>query len=382
VARSILNLASGFADRGHRVDLVLCQAVGPYLNQVPAKVNLVELKASPGWRGRARVLSADSKALGSLLLPVLLPYKAPQTVRYLPDLVRYLQREQPVAILSAKTPANLTALWARRLARTPTRVVISERSHLSRVMQSRRKWQWRFVVPVIRRVYPWADAIVSVSNGVADDLSLRTGIPRERITTIYNPVVTLELFSKAAVPLDHPWFQAGAPPVVLGAGRLTAQKDFPTLLRAFARVHAVRPTRLVILGEGNKRADLETLATKLGIAKDLALPGFVDNPYAYMACAAVFVLSSAWEGFGNVLAEALACGCPVVSTDCPSGPAEILDSGVYGPLMPVGDDGALAQAILSVLATPPNPDRLRVRAALFSVDRAADRYLELLFDNR
>jgi len=143
-------------------------------------------------------------------------------------------------------------------------------------------------------------------------------------------------------------------------------------------VRAVRPARLLILGEGKKRTTLEALARKLGVASDVGLPGFVDNPFAYMARAAVFVLSSAWEGFGNVVAEALACGCPVVSTDCPSGPAEILDGGAYGPLVPVGDDAALAKAILSVLETPPDPERLRARAALFSVDRVADQYLEVL----
>ena len=151
-----------------------------------------------------------------------------------------------------------------------------------------------------------------------------------------------------------------------------------TLLRAFARARVVREARLVILGEGKKRTELEMLAQKLGVAADVNLPGWVDNPLAWMARAAVFVLSSAWEGFGNVVAEALACGCPVVSTDCPSGPAEILDGGAYGPLVPVGDDAALAKAILSVMETPPDPDRLQARAAMFSADRAAERYLEVL----
>jgi glycosyltransferase involved in cell wall biosynthesis len=156
------------------------------------------------------------------------------------------------------------------------------------------------------------------------------------------------------------------------------QKDFPTLLKAFARVRAVRPARLLILGEGKERTELEVLARELGVASDVALPGFVPNPFPHMMRASVFVLSSAWEGLPGVLIEAMACGCPVVSTDCPSGPAEILDGGVYGPLVPVGDDAALAKAILSVLETPPDPERLRARAALFSTDHAADQYLELL----
>jgi glycosyltransferase involved in cell wall biosynthesis len=236
-----------------------------------------------------------------------------------------------------------------------------------------------------RRSYLTADAIVTVSHGVADDLALHAGIPRERITTIYNPVVTPDLLDKAQAPLDHPWFTPGAPPVVLGVGRLHAQKDFPTLLKAFARVRAKQEARLMILGEGKnarkntvQRTALTALAAQLGVAADVALPGFVDNPFAYMARAAVFALSSAWEGLPGVLIQAMACGCPVVSTDCPSGPAEILENGEYGSLVPVGDDLSLANAILSTLNAPPARDRLQARAAMFSVDRTADRYLEVL----
>jgi glycosyltransferase involved in cell wall biosynthesis len=213
---------------------------------------------------------------------------------------------------------------------------------------------------------------------VAEDLALTASLPRERITTIYNPVVTPALAGQAQAPLTHPWFAPGSPPVLLAVGRLHYQKDFPTLLRAFARVRAVRAVRLLILGEGDQGAALRASAQELGITTDVELPGFVLNPFAYMARAAVFVLSSAYEGLPGVLIQALACGCPVVSTDCPSGPAEILEGGVYGPLVPVGDDVALAKAILSTLNTRPNPDWLRTRAAEFSVDRAVDRYLEVL----
>jgi glycosyltransferase involved in cell wall biosynthesis len=286
------------------------------------------------------------------------------------------------------TNANLVALWARRLARVPTRVAVSERNTLSQKMKEHaknRRWSRRFLLPVVHRTYPWADAIIAVSTGVADDLSLTAGIPREWISTIYNPVVTPELLSKAQAPLDHPWFTPGSPPVILGVGRLHEQKDFPTLLRTFARVRAERETHLMILGEAKHaehRAELIALAAQLGIADDVAFPGFVDNPFAYMARASVFVLSSAWEGLPGVLIQALACGCPVVSTDCPSGPAEILQNGQYGPLIPVGDDAALARAILTTLDRPPDPQRLRARAAEFSVSHAVDQYIELLFGNQ
>ncbi len=152
-------------------------------------------------------------------------------------------------------------------------------------------------------------------------------------------------------------------------------------MKAFARVRAVRPARLVILGEARKEEEREallTLANTLGVVEDVALPGYVDNPLPYMARASVFVLSSVREGFGNVLVEAMACGCPVVSTECPSGPAEILENGAYGPLVPVGDDAALADAILSLLDDPPDRDRLRARSMAFGLDAAVDAYLDIL----
>jgi len=230
-----------------------------------------------------------------------------------------------------------------------------------------------------RHFYPWADAIIAVSRGIAEDLASLTGLPQERIIAIDNPILSETILTKLGEPLDHPWFAANSPPVILGAGRLVKQKDFPTLLKAFAQVRATRPARLMILGKGRKRTQLEALAWELGVAEDVAFPGFVPNPFPYMARAAVFVLSSAWEGLPGALVEALACGCPVVSTDCPSGPGEVLEQGKYGPLVPVKDAAALARAILSVLDAPPDRAQLRARSSVFSVERVADRYLEVLF---
>jgi glycosyltransferase involved in cell wall biosynthesis len=241
----------------------------------------------------------------------------------------------------------------------------------------------------MRRVYVEADAIVAVSNGVADDLATYIDIPRELITTVYNPMVHPDLQVKAREPLEHPWFAPGAPPVVLSVGRPGRQKDFPTLLRAFARIRAQRPARLMILGEVSnsgksmeRRAKLMTLAAELGVADDIVLHGFVQNPFAYMVRASVLVLSSLYEGFANVLVEALACGCPVVSTDCPSGPAEILDNGRFGLLVPVGDDAAMAKAICTALDSPPDREQLRARAAMFSFDQAIDKYEEVLLGKK
>jgi glycosyltransferase involved in cell wall biosynthesis len=382
VAKFILNLAKSFASRGHKVDLLLCRLAGPYLDQIPAGVTIVQLQASSGWRGRLSALAADYKGLRELMLPILFPVKAPKPVNFLPDLVRYLQCEKPDTLFSAKTPCNLVALWAKRLAGVSTRVVVSERSSLSPIVQNKKEWRWRFVPPIIRRVYPWADGIVSVSNGVGDDVSLLTGIPRERIMTIYNPIMAHEILEKSHGPLDHPWFLPKTTPVILGVGRLVPQKDFPCLLRAFRHVRSVRSAKLVILGEGRLRGELETLARTLGISQDVSMPGFAENPYAFMARASVLALSSAWEGIANVIGEALACGCPVVSTDCPSGPAEVLKNGAYGTLVPVGNDKALADAILAVLDKPPDPDRLRARASEFDLDTISEAYFQLLLANQ
>ncbi|MGI9952916.1 glycosyltransferase [Moorellaceae bacterium AZ2] len=316
--RVMVNLARGFVEQGLDVDLVLAKAEGPYLSQVPPKVRVIDL-------GAPRVLAS------------------------LPGLVRYLRRERPQALLSAMDHANVVALWARRTARVPTRVVVSVHNTVSRASANAPSLRARFTPLWVRLFYPWAEAVVAVSKGVAEDLIRFTGLPREKVRVIYNPVVTPELFAKTEEPLDHPWFAPGEPPVVLSVGRLTPPKDYPTLIRAFALVRKERPARLMILGEGEERSKLEALVRELGLEADVALPGFVDNPYKYMKRAAVFVLSSAWEGFGNVLVEAMAVGMPVVSTDCPSGPAEILEGGKWGDLVPVGNVELLAKAVVHTL---------------------------------
>ena len=381
---SMLRTGEALRNRGFEVDLVLCERTGPLVAQVPTGIRMVELAPAPMLLARAYALAADPGGFRELLRPVLLARKAPHRLVYLPALVRYLRRVRPDALFAALPGPSLMAVWARRLARVTTRVTVSQRNALSQTLAGSSKWRKRFLPPLLRRTYLAADAIVAVSDGVGSDLATCTGIPRARITTIYNPVVTPDLFAKAREALEHPWL-AGASPIVLGVGALIDQKDFPTLVRAFARVRAARPCRLIILGRGKnpeqtteRQARLMALAEELGVACDVLLPGFVSNPLAYMARAALFVLSSRYEGLPGVLIQALACGCPVVSTDCPHGPAEILDGGRYGRLVPVGDAAALAAAMLATLASPPPADWLKERAALFSVDRAVDRYLEVL----
>lgn len=316
--RTILNLADEMAGLGYSVDLVAARAVGPFLSQISDRVRLVDLNAS-------RVLFS------------------------LPALVRYIRSEDPAALLSGIDYTNIMAVLARRIAGRKNRLVIVEHNTLSQRIQGLPTLYRTLLPGLMKAVYPGADTVVAVSQGVADDLAATTGLRRSRIQIIYNPVITQDLREKAQKPLEHPWFQDGQPPVLVAVGRLTAQKDYPNLLQAFALVHQSRRVRLVILGEGEERQALEKMIQELGLAEDVSLPGFVDNPYPYMVHAAVYVLSSRWEGLPTVLIEALYCGTPIVSTDCPSGPREILKDGLFGRLAPVGNSEMLAAAIQDAL---------------------------------
>jgi glycosyltransferase involved in cell wall biosynthesis len=240
----------------------------------------------------------------------------------------------------------------------------------------------RFMPFLVRHTYRRAEGIIAVSQGVAEDIVRFTGISKERVHTLYNPVVTPEIGERAREPVDHPWFKPGAPPVILGAGSLSVQKDFDTLVRAFALLRQSQEAKLIILGEGKRRRELEKVIHQLNLGADVELPGFVPNPFAYMGKAALFVLSSRWEGLPGVLIQAMACGCPVVSTDCPSGPREILDAGRYGSLIEVGDVPGLAHAMQEALTTPLSGEILQRRARQFSASEVIPKYINVLFAHK
>ncbi|MDQ3136656.1 MAG: glycosyltransferase [Gemmatimonadota bacterium] len=344
--RVMVNLAQGMVERGIRVDLVLASAEGTFLDHVPAGARVVDLRSR-------RVL------------------------RSFGPLVRYLRRERPRALVSSMSHANLVALWASRLAGQGTPVVATVHNTMSQSTRRNGRLAAGLWPRLLRAFYPWAASVVSVSRGAADDLARSSGLPRERMEVVYNPVITPGMLALARQAPDHPWFAAGEPPVLLGVGRLTAQKDFPTLIRAFAEVRRRRPARLLILGEGEDRPVLTALAAELGVADDVDMPGFQENALAYMGRSAVFVLSSAWEGLPTVLIEALAAGTRVVSTDCPSGPREILQDGRLGALVPVADPDALAEAILATLDRSPGAVPLDALTP-FMRDTAVDHYLRLI----
>ncbi len=364
--RRSITLANAFAERGHRVDFVVVRSRGLNSGELSPRVRMIGFDSRWGpFQARVRRT---------------VRHRGVETALSVPDLARYLRTERPELLLSAASHVNLVALLAWRLAGRPMPLVLRVSNHPSANLSpfspvqklARRYLRW-----LACRIYPWADAVIAVSDGVADELARITRMPRERIRRIYNPVVTPDVLAKAEEPVDHPWLLPDAPPVILGVGGFKVQKDFMTLVRAFKRVRAVRPARLVILGKGPQRPIIKEIVRKQGLAKDIDMPGYVANPMAWMAKASVFALSSRWEGLPGVLIESMACGCPVVSTDCPSGPREILADGVYGPLVPPDDPDALAQAILKTLWLPPDPRILKRRATLFFLDTAVDAYLEV-----
>ena len=346
VQRQYINLAHEFLARGHRVDMLLLDASSPAFSNLPAW-NLVDLKSR-------RVFAS------------------------LPALMRTLRLLRPDYLISAQTHVNALAALARGWIGAPPKLMVTEHNHLTTAARNAFRFADRLRPWMAKWLYPRADWVVAVSASVADDLAQTAGLPRERIRVIYNSVALEEVERLAAEPLDHPWFAPGEPPVVLAVGRLTAQKAYPDLLDAFARLRSRRAVRLLILGEGEERPRLREQIERLGLTRDAAMPGFVSNPFAYMRRAALLALSSHWEGFANVVVEALACGTPVVSTDCPSGPGEILAHGKFGRLTPVGDIAALAAALEDTLDSPPPRELLLERARDFSVERMADAYLAVL----
>lgn len=347
--RVMVTLANAIAERGFFVDLVLATAEGPYLKDVSTAVRIIDLK---------------SKRIIKSLLP----------------LVRYLQHERPTAMLSALSHANVVALLAQKISRSSTRVIVSERGLISGEHAIARGFFARLNYWLIPKIYAKADGICTVSHAASEDLANFINAPKHRIRTIYNPFDLARISTLAAEPLDHRWFTVGQPPVIIAMGRMNEAKDFHTLIRAFSKLREKKSARLVILGDGELRSDLENLLISLNLDTDsVLLPGFVKNPFSWLARSKVFVLSSRREGLPGALIEAMACGTPVVSTNCLSGPDEILQSGRWGKLVPVGDAAVMAEEIATTLnSSIAMQPHVRQRASDFEKEKAVDAYLEIL----
>ena len=344
--RVVVTLANYYATQGYSVDLIMSYCKENYVKELHSAVQLHNLRIKRRMLAAARLAKA-------------------------------LRQIRPVALLA--TLNTFAAVLAQRLARIPMRVVLREANTPSVELRATHSSPLKRGISqtAMRWLYPRADAVIAVSKGVAQDLLNHVPQLEPKLTVIYNPVIDAEFYAKADAPVEHPWFQSSQPPVILGVGRHHPQKGYDTLLRAFARVRQETFARLVILGEGPESPNLERLAAELGVAADMDMPGFDPNPFRYMRRAGVFVQSSRYEGLPNVLIQAMACGCPVVSTDCPNGPAEILDGGRYGPLVPVDDVEALAYAMAQALAgkVAPAPTEWLEQ---FRVEAVAEQYLRVM----
>lgn len=345
-----IHLANEFASRGFLVDMVLLEASGELLPLLDPAVRVVDLRVA-----RMRGLFSP--------------------------LVSYLRSAQPAALVANMWPLTAFAVAAVRCAaRAPvTRVVVVEHNNWTRQARSDNAILRAIRKLSMRVLFPFAAGRVGVSRGVALDLEEHARLARGSVRCIYNPVTGL--LRQTAVINDTPSVQAwahGTHHKLLAVGVLQSQKRFDWLIEAFARMQAPRQARLLILGDGPERAKLEALVARLNLGGRVLMPGFVDNPAPYYANADLFVLSSEYEGLSLVLVEALEQGTPVVSMDCPSGPREVLENGRYGALVPVGDVDALARMMHEALGRSHDREALKRRAADFSIDKAADAYLDLL----
>ncbi len=343
--RVMLTLAEAFIKRGLVVDLVACEAKGEFLESVPNGINIINLDTLGTFKAAKR-------------------------------LIQYINCDKPDSILANGDRCTMAAYLARKRASIQPRVLTVVHNDLIgpiSLVSPKHRFLAKIKKIPMSYIYPKLDRVVAVSNGVADSIAKFLNYPRKAIEVIYNPIDIKGIREKAKEPTNHPWFDKKDRPIIISVGRLSPEKDFSTLIKAFALVLKERQTRLVILGEGLERPYLERLITELGIGDSVALLGFQDNPYKFMKKADLFVMSSIFEGLPTVLLEAMAIGTPIVSTDCPSGPAELL---VQHPerIVPMRNPNKLATTILSNM----NNGEEKNDMSGFSMDTACKSYYDIL----
>ncbi|MEM9145168.1 MAG: glycosyltransferase [Pseudomonadota bacterium] len=342
--RVTINLANALAADGVDVELAVLASHGPFRSEVAPEVRVRDL-------GIRRVSAG------------------------FPKLVRYFRELRPPVLLSALDYINVAAIWANQIAGSPAQVHVGVHNHATIGLRTSEHWRDRVLMrSAIRASYGRAASVITLTEAMADDLAELSGLSCGHITVLPNVVLTGREAAARAEATEHPWAQDAERPLIVGIGRLHEQKNFPALIDAFAPLAQDSRARLVILGEGPERPALAAMVADLGLGDAVDLPGFAKNPHALLARASLFVLSSRHEGLPTVLIEAMAAGCPVVATDCPTGPAEILQDGALGRLVPVDDVGALRLAMRETLATPVPAERLIARAEDYSASRVVSLY--------
>ena len=337
-------------NRGYKVDLIVLRKVGKYFSELDININVINLNCS--------------RLMFSLF-----------------SLIKYLNKNKPDVLLSSLTHVNIISVFASIFCNIKFRLIVIEHS-LKIIENKKLNFKQRLLEYLISVTYPRAFCIIAVSNDVAKNIAYRSGVSSSKIYTVFNPSFSSSIITKSKLQIDHPWFSKDQPPVIISVGRLTAEKNFSHLLMAFNRVRIKQRARLIILGEGKLRNDLMSLALELGVDKDFELPGFVENPYAYMSKSSLFVMSSNYEGFGNVLVEAMACGVPIISTNCPGGPSEILENVLWGTLIPLGNVEALSDSILNTLnKNKKEHQNCLKRANDFSIDKKIEEYIKIIFQD-
>ncbi|HET6606668.1 MAG TPA: glycosyltransferase [Rhodopila sp.] len=345
VERQSLVIAEELRRRGADVTLVLHSLRGPLLDQIPAGLPVVDLKSG-------------------------------RTIDDIPRLAEFLRREKPDILLANFDFNNIAALLAKAIALSPTKVVICQHNLVFDAFLNSQRRLYRYVGLGYRALAPLMSKAIAVSAGLANDLHRRAGISSRRIVTINNPVIGPDFAQRAEEPVEHPWLHDPHHPVFVTAGRMVPQKDHPTLLRALALHRRTMGGRLLFLGVGPLEPEMKALVAELGIEDAVDFLGFRSDAPAWFRQADAFVLSSRSEGFGNVLVEAMGCGTPVISTDCPCGPRDILDNGRYGLLVPPGDPEAMARAMNEVgtLRARFPADLLRQRSGAYTYEACAAQY--------
>ncbi len=357
--RVLLNLLKGLDKKDFSINLVLYERVFDFTLPDDVDVEILDIYAS---RNIFKLIA------GFILKTVCL--------------VRSIRKNRPDILFSLISSTNVTVTLAKLLSGVKCKLVVSEHTHPS--VNLCNEIYGGITKYLVKKLYPKADRVIAVSDGIRRDLVKDFHTPETKIDVIYNPVDIEEIKMLSGEKVEHPWFNDPIP-LIVTVGRLTRQKGYPYLLRAFSIVRESRNCRLIFIGEGEDRKKLEAMSEELGIKADTDFLGFQQNPFKYMAKASVFVLSSLFEGFGNVIVEAMALGLPVISTDCLSGPSEIIEDKKNGILVPVKDEKALALAILHVLSDDMLSRELGnnavQRASDFSIEKIVKKYREVFFEN-